>query len=122
MNYCGENESHCCELIEMPNWKYSYALALYRMSFLIPDEGGGDELNDKATEALKSAILCYPTIPAMLLEKNKINTVLKYSVSKSHLPSAQSHLKIAKKKKKISDFNNIYMSTYIHIIYIYIYI
>jgi len=75
LNDIGEYEPHRCELINMPNWRYSYALALYKLSFLVADEDDEDELMKvKATEALKSAIRSYPFIPKLLLDKNKINT------------------------------------------------
>ncbi len=57
----------------MPNWRYSYALALYKLSFLVSDDDSDDGLK-KASEALKVAITRYPLIPKLLLEKNKINT------------------------------------------------
>ena len=60
----------------MPNWCFSYALALYKLSYSTSfDEEEEEELmRSKATEQLKKAISSYPMIPKLLLEKNNINT------------------------------------------------
>jgi len=62
-----------CTLRSMPNWSYSYALALYKLSFMMTTYEEEEALKVKANEALKQSILSYPSIPKLLLEKNKIN-------------------------------------------------
>jgi hypothetical protein len=57
--------SYQCELLDLPNWAYSYALALYRTNDSRP--------NDKATKALQNAISRFPTIIDLLLSENDID-------------------------------------------------
>ena len=68
-----EDESHTCELKSMPNWGYSYALALYKLSFMVSTDEEAEELTVKATEALTLAIHNHPFVPRLILEKNKVN-------------------------------------------------
>jgi len=63
-------DDHVCKLKDMPNWAYSYALALYRKSHWEED---AEEIRQKANEALDLALSQFPLIPRLLLEKNKIN-------------------------------------------------
>ncbi len=71
----GEEKTFSCDLINMPNWSFSYALALYKQSYALSfdDEEEDERMRSKATEALQSAILSYPMIPKLLLEKNQVN-------------------------------------------------
>ena len=73
MNENGEYDCHVSELISMPNWRYSYALALYKLSLFASNDEDEDAMKVKATEALVSAIRCNPHIPQLLLDKNKVN-------------------------------------------------
>lgn len=74
MNNMDEYDCHCCELTTMPNWSYSYALALYKLSHLSSTDDEEEKLlGFRASEALKTAICSYPLIPKLLLEKNNIN-------------------------------------------------
>lgn len=57
----------------MPNWSYSYALALYKLSFMLSDDDDEEEMKMRASESLKVAVRCFPLIPKLLLEKNNIN-------------------------------------------------
>jgi len=64
----------CCgELLDMPNWAYSYALALYKLSRSIDDVKESETILQKANDALQNAVNLYPSIPQLLLEKNKID-------------------------------------------------
>lgn len=58
-------KSYQCDLLDLPNWAYSYALALFRLNDSRP--------NDKANEALKNAISNFPTIVDLLLSENDID-------------------------------------------------
>jgi hypothetical protein len=84
----GDGVVEICDLREMPNWAFSYALALYRRVYLYESDHNGEEIHDddedsnttesakwrkRAEEALDYAILRYPHIPRMLLEKNGVN-------------------------------------------------
>eukprot|EP00580_Thalassiosira_gravida_P004623 CAMPEP_0201654510 /NCGR_PEP_ID=MMETSP0493-20130528/45534_1 /ASSEMBLY_ACC=CAM_ASM_000838 /TAXON_ID=420259 /ORGANISM="Thalassiosira gravida, Strain GMp14c1" /LENGTH=817 /DNA_ID=CAMNT_0048131071 /DNA_START=797 /DNA_END=3250 /DNA_ORIENTATION=+ len=75
---------HVCGLADMPNWAYSHALALYRLS-LSSDEGvGGDSEEDeelrreqyreRAEDALVRALNRFPAVLPKLLAMNKVNT------------------------------------------------
>ena len=59
----------------MPNWSFSYALALFRKEQeSLEEDCKGASKSQSAIEALKDAILKFPYIPSLLLEKNKVNT------------------------------------------------
>ena len=57
------------DLLELPNWAYSYALALYRLSL-----SGEDDLSDKSNKALQCAIRKFPSLVEELLNKNEVDT------------------------------------------------
>jgi len=61
----------------MPNWAYSYALAMYRKSHFDEDQGDdesdGITLEEQADNALDHALSRYPFIVRLLLEKNGVN-------------------------------------------------
>lgn len=61
---------------EMPNWAYSYALALYRLSHdkNKADDGEEKTLAQKADEALGFALTKFPHVLPKLLAMNKVNT------------------------------------------------
>ena len=54
-----------CELLDLPNWAYSYALALFRLNDSRP--------NEKCNYALKNAIRRFPGIVDLLLSENDID-------------------------------------------------
>ena len=58
-----EVEHHSCDLLEMPNWSFSYALALYQF----------DKNKKKADEALQHAIQKFPFVPKQILLQNNMN-------------------------------------------------
>jgi hypothetical protein len=53
---------HKCPLLQMPNWAFSYALALYRLS-----------RKEQADVALMNALERFPMVLPKLLEMNKVN-------------------------------------------------
>lgn len=69
-----DDESHEFKgaLIEMPNWAYSYALALHRIEQR--DATTDDEPKMTSIDALVAAIRMYPTLVEEFLKKNDIST------------------------------------------------
>jgi len=65
--------SYKCNLIDMPNWAYSYALALYRLSLDDDNDDDGELISSKANKALQSALSKFPSVLPLLLEKNNID-------------------------------------------------
>ncbi len=59
-----------CGLLDMPNWAFSYALALFRLDRSQPTEGS----NEKADHALKQSLGKFPSVLEQLLVQNDINT------------------------------------------------
>jgi hypothetical protein len=59
-----------CGLLEMPNWMYSYALALYRLY----EETQSEELKEKADNAIKKALSRFPGVVGKLLQENDVDT------------------------------------------------
>eukprot|EP00984_Skeletonema_dohrnii_P027137 scaffold16595_cov174-Skeletonema_dohrnii-CCMP3373.AAC.2 len=53
---------HKCPLLQLPNWAFSYAMALHRLS-----------RKEEADEALKTALETFPMVLPKLLEMNKVN-------------------------------------------------
>jgi len=68
-----DDDSHCCELTDMPNWAFSYALALYRQSMSAAKEHISEQLMEKANQQLHNSIRDFPEIPNLILEKNKVD-------------------------------------------------
>jgi len=68
-----DNDSHCCELTDMPNWAFSYALALYRQSISAAEEHISQQLMEKANQQLHDCIRAFPQIPILILEKNNVD-------------------------------------------------
>lgn len=72
---------HVCGLTDLPNWAYSHALALYRLS-LSSTEGGDPEEEEErqeryrecAEDALVRALQKFPAALPKLLAMNKVNT------------------------------------------------
>ena len=62
-----------CELLDLPNWAYSYGLTLYKLHLSTEDQEQSESLLQRANEALKNAVNRYPSIPQLLLEKNKVD-------------------------------------------------
>ena len=58
-----EDEHHSCDLLDMPNWSFSYALALYQLN----------TNKEKADEALQHAIQQFPFVPQQILLQNNSN-------------------------------------------------
>lgn len=59
-----------CALLDMPNWAYSYALALFRINRNLPS----DESKMKADTAIKQALGKFPSVLEQLLVQNDVNT------------------------------------------------
>jgi hypothetical protein len=72
LNYKDDSsgKEYCGELVELPNWAYSYALALYRISKSTDD----NDLLVKSDEALQSAIRKFPALVEQLLINNEVDT------------------------------------------------
>ena len=58
-------EEYVCDLLDLPNWAYSYALALFRLNDCCP--------NEKSNEALQNAIKRFPSILDLLLSENDVD-------------------------------------------------
>jgi Transcriptional repressor TCF25 len=73
--------SHRCSLLDLPNWAYSYALALFDLQNAIKHGGNDIEFMDsfenmkcKADAAIKWAISRYPAVVGSLLHNLEIDT------------------------------------------------
>ena len=76
----GEPAYHVCDLIDMPNWAFSYGLALFRLAKSKDFDGRssndheeGDDLAGRASDALRSALRRFPNVLEALLEKNGVD-------------------------------------------------
>jgi len=69
---------HWCPLVQMPNWAFSRALALYRLSkndeAAREEKDGTSSLEHRAEEALILALTRFPIVLPKLLTMNNINT------------------------------------------------
>lgn len=63
--YGDTDDRYVCDLVDLPNWSFSYALALFRVNDLQP--------NEKANEALQSAIRQFPSVLDMILSANDVD-------------------------------------------------
>jgi len=63
-----------CGLLEMPNWAYSYSLALFRLSGDEPDDDGVEEAKRKADAAIIEAMKKFPSVVGLLLQENDVET------------------------------------------------
>ena len=91
--YKEEESEYECYLESMPNWAYSYALALYRINQKEPSP----ETEVKAKHAMKKAIASFPSIFEKLLVANEVDirdqsfqTALEYASNRSEILSNQS--------------------------------
>lgn len=64
---------HWCRLADMPNWAYSHALALYRLSISAEDDSE-EGYQERAAAALMRALEAFPMVLPKLLDMNKVNT------------------------------------------------
>jgi len=67
------DDNHCCELTDMPNWAYSYPLALYRQSVRATEVIAREQLLEKANRQLHNSICAFPEMPSLILEKNNVD-------------------------------------------------
>lgn len=58
-----------CGLLDMPNWSFSYALALYRLNA----HSESEKSEAKADEAIQAALRRFPSVWEQLLIKNEVN-------------------------------------------------
>jgi hypothetical protein len=58
----------------MPNWSFSYALALFRIH---EKDLSNEEAKTKADKAIQTALLKFPTVIGQILSKNEVNTNLR---------------------------------------------
>jgi Transcriptional repressor TCF25 len=65
-----KNGPHHGSLLEMPNWMYSYALALFRRY----QDTASDETKEKADLALQKAICSSPQVVSLLVSSNDVDT------------------------------------------------
>lgn len=63
-----------CSLIDLPNFSFSYALALFRLSTDSNEESFSRDIRSKADNALKRAIIRFPSVIGLLLQKNDVDT------------------------------------------------
>jgi hypothetical protein len=64
------DDGYECRLLDLPNWAYSYALALFRVDRNQPTH----DSKEKADGAMKQALSKFPSVLEQLLVKNEINT------------------------------------------------
>mmetsp|Transcript_25597 Transcript_25597/g.70424 ORF Transcript_25597/g.70424 Transcript_25597/m.70424 type:complete len:687 (-) Transcript_25597:1827-3887(-) len=79
-----ENEDEFnCQLLDLPNWAFSYALALFDLQ-----ESSTSEIysKERADEALKSAFCRFPSVIGQFLEKNEVD--VKGRSSRTDWPAA----------------------------------
>lgn len=62
-------KEHVGTLLNMPNWAYSYSLALYRLGKSKDDEA----ICERANEALQNAVRQFPAVVEQLLVKNELD-------------------------------------------------
>jgi hypothetical protein len=58
-----------CPLLDMPNWAFSYALALLRLH----EDEGSEDSKIKADKAMQDAIHSFPLVVSMLLQANNVD-------------------------------------------------
>jgi Transcriptional repressor TCF25 len=57
--------------LDVPNWSFSYALALFRIHEKDPSN---EDTKNKANKAIQTALLRFPTVIGQILSKNEVNT------------------------------------------------
>lgn len=70
-----QQQVYSCDLLDMPNFAYSYALALFRLSQDQEDQEDQQRFKNKADAALQVAISKFPNIVSLLLDANEVDTV-----------------------------------------------
>jgi hypothetical protein len=70
-----DEDSPSCELLDLPNWSFSYALALFRIHE--KQQSDDEDTKNKADKAIQTALLRFPTVIGQLLSKNEVNTNLR---------------------------------------------
>ena len=77
-NIASNPKSYCGNLLDLPNWSYSYALALFdlqkAMQCVETEMDGSTEVKMKADMAIQKAMSQYPSIIGYLLHNLKIDT------------------------------------------------
>jgi hypothetical protein len=63
------SDGYQCGLLDLPNWAYSYALAVYRINENQPSP----DSEAKANNAIKTALSRFPSIVEHLLAKNEVD-------------------------------------------------
>jgi Transcriptional repressor TCF25 len=66
----GTGLAYRCGLLELPNWAFSYALALFRNQYNAPS----DVPRLKADEAIQKAMSRFPAVVGLLLQDNEVDT------------------------------------------------
>jgi hypothetical protein len=59
-----------CGLLDLPNWAFSYALALFRLQ----SESPSDDSKLKADQAIQAALSMFPNVVGLLLQGNEVDT------------------------------------------------
>jgi Transcriptional repressor TCF25 len=62
---------YSCTLVDMPNFLYSYALALFRLSL---DQNHPEELKKLADAAMQKAVRHFPSVVMLLLDSSCVDT------------------------------------------------
>jgi hypothetical protein len=68
INYQGAEE-YSCELLDLPNWAFSYALALYRANLLTPSP----QAEQNAKTAMQAALSRFPSVLELILVENQVD-------------------------------------------------
>ena len=99
-----ENNEYQCDLLSLPNWAYSYAMGLRRKHLESPTE----DSEEKANEALHSALQKFPNIVELLLHANEVNLTARsfqtdWPVVMEFLRARSQHLVDAWSQSDVSD-------------------
>lgn len=68
--YRDDERIYSGDLLSMPNWMYSYALAVFRLQ----QEDENEVMRAKADHALQQALQQFPCIVGLLLQQNEVDT------------------------------------------------
>mmetsp|Transcript_8461 Transcript_8461/g.15309 ORF Transcript_8461/g.15309 Transcript_8461/m.15309 type:complete len:315 (-) Transcript_8461:83-1027(-) len=63
-----------CQLLDLPNWSFSFALALFRVYDETKDGSEKDYAKERADEAIQVALYRFPSVIGQLLAKNDVDT------------------------------------------------
>jgi hypothetical protein len=69
-----EQDIPSCDLLDMPNWSFSYALALFRIH---EKDRSDKDTKNKADTAIQTALFRFPTVIGQILSKNEVKTNLR---------------------------------------------